>query len=188
MECPRNTRRNTQRATTIPALLVDSTLTRAPVDFGLMISRVLFGLLVCISLPAAEPTAKTPPRPRLRDQSRAPGAQGEGNRTAVLGLDARWAEHGQYLQGLIEQIQSRWFAILDESRVQPKKGTRATVTFTLSADGKVTIVKTDGDAGRLGIKACVAALTAGPQAPKWSEAMIAQFGREATLTFTFFYH
>lgn len=100
---------------------------------------------------------------------------------------SEWAEFADYLRGAIATVEARWFAILDESRVAPHTGTHVVVKFTINADGMVTILKTEGDAGTQGIFACTSALAAGPLGAKWTDAMIAKLSRQQTMTFTFFY-
>lgn len=106
----------------------------------------------------------------------------------MIDSQSEWAEFADYLRGTIRTVETRWYAILNESRVGPRVGTHVTVKFTFDAEGKATVVHADGDAGHQGTYACTSALTGDPIGKKWTDAMIAKLGREQTMTFTFFYY
>lgn len=106
----------------------------------------------------------------------------------ILGMDARWSEYGEYLQQLIEIVQTQWYNILNESRVSPPRGSHVVVTFRINSKGETEIVKVeDADAGKQGVFSCQNAITYPQPYRKWSDAMIAVLGDSQELTFSFYY-
>lgn len=130
------------------------------------------------------------PRPRLTQarptllQNRVPGTSNIG----ILGYDARWSEYGEYMQEFIEIVQATWWGIISESRISPKSGSRVIVTFTLNAQGEVSIGEVEETAGKPGVYACTNALTVRQPYRKWTEQMIAVLGERQTMTFSFYYN
>ncbi len=130
------------------------------------------------------------PRPRLTQarptllQNRIPGTSNIG----ILGYDARWSEYGEYMQEFIEIVQATWWGIISESRISPKSGSRVIVTFTLNAQGEVSIGEVEETAGKPGVYACTNALTVRQPYRKWTEQMIAVLGETQTMTFSFYYN
>ncbi|MBX3735344.1 MAG: hypothetical protein KF715_01525 [Candidatus Didemnitutus sp.] len=136
-----------------------------------------------------EQRPKPKARPRLTQarpnvlQNRLAGVQNIG----ILGIDARWSEYGEYMQEFVEIVQASWYSILDESRIAPKSGTHVFVTFTLNAEGEVSVVNTEETAGKQGTYACTNALTMRQPYRKWTDQMIAVLGKQQTITFSFYY-
>ena len=74
--------------------------------------------------------------------------------------DPRWKNYGEYLQRLVDTVQAEWDTLLDQSDSVAASGTHATVTFRLNSDGNIVrIVKVEGNAGDLGQKCCISAIT-----------------------------
>lgn len=138
-------------------------------------------------------TASTPParpeRPRLSAVHLKPPANSKAGRNLGLaGMDARWADHGEYLQALVERVQTQWYAILKDTRETPPRGASVVVTFRLDAQGASEMVKVeDNGAGKAGVFACQNAITYPGAFPKWSNAMIKALGESQILTFSFHY-
>lgn len=107
---------------------------------------------------------------------------------APLGIDARWSEYGDYMQELIEIVQVTWEGLLRESRAYPKSGTSVIVTFTLNADGAVSIVSVEETTGAAGAYISTTAITARQPYRKWTDQMVAVLGRQQTLTFRFYFY
>lgn len=106
----------------------------------------------------------------------------------ILGMDAHWSEYGEYLQELIEIVQTQWYKILNESRVSPPRGSHVIVTFRITSKGETEVIKVeDADAGKQGVFSCQNAITYPQPYRKWSEAMIAVLGDSQELTFSFYY-
>ncbi len=116
-----------------------------------------------------------------------PGTQNIG----PVSYDAKWSNHGQYLQKMIEAIQFRWDDLIASSKSHPTPGSRVSVTFTMSSSGRIaTIGKVDsGQAGDLAATFCVTAIS--PRADfsygPWTDDMIATLEDKQELTFTFYY-
>jgi hypothetical protein len=133
------------------------------------------------------------PRPRLRlDQNVRPAIFSDNpvgtSNIGIAAWDARWSNYGEYLQRLIDTVQAEWDNLLNNSNAYPPSGTHVLVTFRLNAAGNVsTIVKVDGNAGDLGQKYCVSAITDRAPFGKWTDDMVAMMGTEQELTFTFYY-
>ncbi|HXA14596.1 MAG TPA: hypothetical protein VNW23_05670 [Opitutaceae bacterium] len=142
------------------------------------------------SVPQIDP--KHPmPRQRL-DQNVRPAIFSDNpvgtSNIGIAGWDARWSNYGEYLQRLIDTVQAEWDNLLNNSNASPPSGTHVLVTFLLNSDGNVSkIVKVDGNAGDLGQKYCVSAITDRGTYGKWTADMVAMMGSEQELTFTFYY-
>jgi hypothetical protein len=105
-----------------------------------------------------------------------------------LAYDARWSNYGQYLQKMIETVQSQWERILSESRLQPVAGAAVKVVFRINSDGRIAqVVSVDGDAGKQASAACTSAITARAPYGEWTEDMRAVLGSSQELTLTFFF-
>jgi hypothetical protein len=132
------------------------------------------------------------PRPQLADHNVRPAIFSDNpvgtSQIGIAGWDARWSNYGEYLQRLIDDVQAEWDNILDNSNTYPPSGTHVLVTFRLNSAGNIAeIVKTDGNAGDLGTKYCVSAITDRAPYGKWTADMVAMMGTEQELTFTFYY-
>jgi len=131
------------------------------------------------------------PRPKLEKRARPAIFTENKIGTKNIGptaVDARWSNYGQYLQQLIETVQTQWDRILLQSRVYPGSGTKATVKFILNSKGEISrIISVDGTAGELGLQNCVSAITDRAPFGDWSDDMITMLGEEQEMTFTFFY-
>lgn len=144
------------------------------------------------SLVPVTPSQKA--QPKARPRLTAPRTTILSNRVSgvtnmgILGMDARWSEYGEYLQELIEIVQTQWYRILQESRVSPPRGSHVIITFKINAQGETDIVKVeDSDAGKQGVFMCQNAIQARQPYRKWSDQMIAVLGEEQSLTFAFYY-
>lgn len=133
-------------------------------------------------------------QPKARQRLTAPRTTVLTNRAAgvsnvgIVGRDARWSEYGEYLNELIEIVQSQWYRILQESRVSPPHGSHVVITFKINSKGETDIVKVeDADAGKQGVFSCQNAIQARQPYRKWTDQMIALLGDEQTLTFSFYY-
>jgi hypothetical protein len=140
---------------------------------------------------ALPPIDQTMPRPNLGQNVRPsifPKTPGGTNNLGLAGWDARWSNYGKYLQRLIDTVQAEWDTLLDNSNAYPPSRTQVRVTFHLNSDGNVSeIVKVDGNAGDLGTKYCVGAITDRAPYGKWTDDMVAKLGQEQELTFIFYY-
>ncbi|MCS6243605.1 MAG: hypothetical protein H2172_07115 [Opitutus sp.] len=136
--------------------------------------------------PQARPTL-APSIARGRASPLANRALGTENIGAVA-YNAKWSNYGEYIQKLIETVQSQWDRILDQSRVSPPSGTKVTVVFRLDAKGAVPeIVKVSGGGGRSAQDACVSAIVARAPYGAWPADMIGVLGESQEITFSFFY-
>jgi hypothetical protein len=130
------------------------------------------------------------PRPHLEQNVRpaifADNAIGTSN-IGIAGWDARWSNYGEYLQRLIDTVQAEWDNLLNNTNAYPPSGSQVQVTFVLNSAGSVKFVKVDGNAGDLGQKYCVSAITDRSPFGKWTDDMVAMMGSEQQLTFTFYY-
>lgn len=113
----------------------------------------------------------------------------EGTRNmGVQASDAFKTEYGEYLNELIEIVQTSWYGILDESRVMPPHGSHVVITFTLNSKGETDIIKVeDTDAGKQGVWFCQSAIQLRQPYRKWTDQMITLLGDQQTLTFAFYY-
>lgn len=92
-----------------------------------------------------------------------------------------------YLSAMFDKIQFRWEKEL-ENRIYPGAGKSVAVTFIMDASGEIRRIKNvDGDAGKVGEKVCVTAITSDAPYGKWPADMRAALGDEQELTITFIY-
>lgn len=144
------------------------------------------GLVSVDQLSKAQPKARprlTAPRSTILT-NRATGTTNIG----IMGIDARWSEYGEYMQELIEIVQTQWYKILQESRVSPPRGSHVVITFKINFKGETEIVKVeDADAGKQGVFFCQNAITYPQPYRKWTDQMIAVLGEEQQMTFRFYY-
>lgn len=139
-------------------------------------------------------TAAQKVQPKARPRLTAPRTTILSNRAAgvsnigITGIDARWSEYGEYIQELIEIVQTQWYRILRESRISPPRGSHVVVTFKINSKGETDITKVeDSDAGKQGVFLCQNAIQARQPYRKWTEEMISVLGEEQSLTFAFYY-
>jgi len=133
------------------------------------------------------------PRPVLTTQSRpailADNPFGTRN-VGVTGRDARWSHYGDYMNKLEETVQMTWDDLLSNERSRPPPGTSVQITFILTSTGDIktflSVIPSPGQT-EMGSRACEAALRNPAPFGKWTDDMIAEFGTEQQLTFTFFY-
>ena len=137
--------------------------------------------------PQSRPTL-APSITRGRASPLADRALGTDNVGAVA-YSAKWSAYGDYMQKLIETVDSQWKRILDSSTVYPPEGTKVTVVFRLNAKGEISeIVKVSGgDGGRGAQDACVSAIVARAPYGAWSDDMIGVLGDSQEITFSFLY-
>jgi hypothetical protein len=144
------------------------------------------GLIAVNQVNKAQPKARprlTAPRSTILT-NRVTGVQNVG----VLGMDARWSEYGEYLNQMLEIIQTQWYRILEESRVSPPRGSHVVVTFKINSKGETEIVKVeDSDSGKQGVLSCENAVTDPQPYRKWTEQMISVLGDDQTITLAFYY-
>jgi hypothetical protein len=106
----------------------------------------------------------------------------------IIGMDAHWSEYGEYLNELIEIVQTKWYSILRESAVSPPRGSHVIVTFRINAKGETDIIKVeDSGSGKQGVFSCQNAITYPQPYRKWTEQMMAVLGDSQELTFSFYY-
>jgi hypothetical protein len=132
------------------------------------------------------------PRPQLAEHNVRPAIFSDNSigtsNIGIAGWDARWSNYGEYLQRLIDDVQAEWDNLLHNSGALPPPGTYVAVTFRIKSDGTVSsIVKVEGNAGDLGQKYCVSAITDRGSYGKWTDDMVAMMGSDQELTFTFYY-
>jgi hypothetical protein len=137
--------------------------------------------------PQARPTL-APSIARGRSSPLANRALGTENIGAVA-YNAKWSAYGDYMQKLIETVDSQWQRILEQSRISPVSGTKVTVVFRLDAKGEIPeIIKVSGGGGRSAQDACVSAIVARAPYGAWSADMIGVLGQSQEITFSFFYN
>lgn len=144
------------------------------------------GLVAVTQATKAQPKARprlTAARPTILN-NRIAGVSNMG----ILGYDARWSEFGEYMQELIEIVQTQWYHILEESRVSPPRGSHVVITFKINSKGETNVVKVeDADSGKQGVWYCQSAIQDRQPYRKWTEQMVSVLGEEQTITFAFYY-
>lgn len=95
----------------------------------------------------------------------------------------------KYDRALIDRIQARWHAILDQQKNIPDKTGKLVVYFKLYSDGTVSdlTIKTN-QVGKLLGNICVETIQKSAPFGHWPPDMERKFGRDSReLTFTFYY-
>lgn len=106
----------------------------------------------------------------------------------VLAYSAAWSAHGEYLQRLIDAVQTQWERLILRSSFYPVSGSLVRVVFRLDSAGEVAeIVGVDGTGGELARRLCVSAIAERAPYGAWTDDMLAVLGRDTELTFTFHY-
>lgn len=136
---------------------------------------------------------KTRLRPALVKTVRArPSIVGE-NRSAKSNLgptavDARWSNHGTYLQRMIDTVQIQWERIILEQRANPASGSMVNVKFVMNDEGRIiSIGVEETTANEEATRACVSAITHRMPYGPWTEEMKAALGNQQEMTFRFQY-
>jgi hypothetical protein len=106
----------------------------------------------------------------------------------VMGIDARWSDFGVYMRELIDIVDAQWHRLVNEYRGHIPAGSRVVITFTLNADGEVSITQVEETAGRVAVGQCQTAITSRMPYRKWTPEMISVLGDQQTLTFSFHYY
>ena len=106
----------------------------------------------------------------------------------LTALDARWSNYGEYLQRLVEAVQTEWDKILEGSRTYPPSGL-VSIKFRLDSKGRSAAILDHSTQGtdEHGADACMAALTNPSPYGAWTPDMIALLGEAQDMTFTFYY-
>ena len=104
-----------------------------------------------------------------------------------IGIDAKWSEFGDYLNELIEIVDSQWRLLLAERSVRPPAGTNAVITFKLTARGEIEIISVEETCGRPGTYVSLSAIQERQPYRKWTAPMVAVLGESQTLTFAFYF-
>lgn len=127
----------------------------------------------------------TRPTPeKFKDESRPIAARAEN--VALADADARWADHGEYLQRLIGTVQVQLDRLLSDRRIHPRRGSVVAVKFVLNAEGRIArVLEVDSRAPDAVAQACVSSLTDRAPYGPWTEGMTASLGEEQQLAFTF---
>jgi len=146
---------------------------------------------VVVAQPERTPGRPSPqPRPRLQNTRPAPlAAQPYGvSRAGQIGVDAKFSEFGDYLQELIEIVQSQWNLVLTQTATYPVTGSKVIIRFTLNSDGVVSrIEEVEETAGKQGTYACLSAIQDRQPYRPWTKEMVAILGNEQEITFHFYY-
>jgi hypothetical protein len=113
---------------------------------------------------------------------------GNGIKKAVIGIDARWRDYGEYLNEMLEIIQRQWYKILKDSPVSPPHGSTVLINFRITSQGAVNILGIeDAGAGKQGVLSCQGAVTDPSPYRKWSDQMIAVMGDSQEIKLQFYY-
>jgi hypothetical protein len=110
------------------------------------------------------------------------------SRAGQIGVDAKFSEFGDYLQELIEIVQSQWNRVLTQTATYPVTGSKVIIRFTLNSNGEVSrIEEVEETAGKQGTYACLSAIQDRQPYRPWTKEMVAILGNEQQITFQFYY-
>lgn len=106
------------------------------------------------------------------------------------GLDPRWNSFPNYIQAVIEAVESEWRREIDENPVRCRPGSVVAITFMMNSHGEVTdilaVQPSLGTPGEATVP-CVRAVNVHSPYGEWTEDMIASLGDHQKLTFSFYY-
>lgn len=141
---------------------------------------------------AETPAPRNPERPRASVPSGTTGLLLRNNvgvnRAGAVAIDARFSNYGDYMQRMMEAIQSCWWDIIERSRFETVSRGRVVVRFKLHRDGTVTdAVILRYEVPRIMSLACKDSVMASAPFDAWRSDMVAMFGEEDMVTITFHY-
>ncbi len=145
-------------------------------------------------IPPAPPAAVNPDRPKATlPPSGTYGLMLKNNvgvsRAGSLAIDARFSNYGDYMQRMMEAIQSSWWSIIERSHFETVERGSVRIRFVLRRDGTVTGVEILNTAvPRIMTLACKDAVMAPAPYDLWRADMVALYGEEDTVTITFLYN
>ncbi len=143
--------------------------------------------------PAAEaPKPVNPERPRAMVPSGTAGLLLRNNvgvnRAGLVAVDARFSQYGDYVQRMMEAIQSSWWDIIERSRFETVATGSCLVRFVLRRDGTVHDAQIlRSDVPRMMALACKDAVMAPAPYDPWRADMVALYGEEDVVTISFHY-
>lgn len=110
------------------------------------------------------------------------------NRAGAVAISARFSNYGDYMQRMMEAIQSSWWSILDQSKFETVARGRVVIQFKLCRDGSVVDVEIlRSEVPQILAFACKDAVQAPSPFDAWREDMVALFGEDDIVTITFHY-
>lgn len=149
-------------------------------------------------VPVPKPAAAEAPKPANPDRPRAMVLSGTAglllrnnvgvNRAGLVAVDARFSQYGDYVQRMMEAVQSSWWDIIERSRFETVATGSCVVRFVLRRDGTVRdaqILRTD--VPRMMALACKDAVMAPAPYDAWRADMVALYGEEDVVTISFHY-
>ncbi len=139
--------------------------------------------------------SKPLPRPRpaiVKQQQMRPAIIAENTfsapRIGSTSVDAKWANHGAYLQRMIDNVQIQWERLILQQAEKPTVGSVVSVKFTINDEGKIVeVTAVDSTADEAAKRACVRAITDRAPFGPWTDDMKAALGSRQVMTFTFHY-
>jgi len=143
--------------------------------------------------PAAEvPKPVNPERPRAMVPSGTAGLLLRNNvgvsRAGLVAVDARFSQYGDYVQRMLEAIQSSWWDIIGRSRFEAVSTGSCVVRFVLRRDGTVHGAQVlRSEVPRMMALACKDAVMAPAPFDAWRADMVALYGEEDVVTISFHY-
>lgn len=110
------------------------------------------------------------------------------NRAGAVAISARFSNYGDYMQRMMEAIQSSWWSILEKSKFESVARGRVVIQFKMCRDGSVVDVEIlRSEVPQILAFACKDAVQAPAPFDAWREDMVALFGEDDIVTITFHY-
>jgi outer membrane biosynthesis protein TonB len=111
------------------------------------------------------------------------------NRAGSLAVSARFSNYGDYMQRMMEAIQSSWWSIVERSRFATVSRGSVVVRFTLRRDGTVVDAEIlESDVPLVMALACKDSVMAPAPYDAWRPDMVALFGDSDVVTIHFHYY
>ena len=110
------------------------------------------------------------------------------NRAGTLAISARFSNYGDYMQRMMEAIESSWWSIVDRSHFTTVSRGVVVVRFTLRSDGTVVNAEVlQSDVPLVMALACKDSVMAPAPYDRWRPDMVALYGEQDVVTIHFHY-
>jgi len=133
------------------------------------------------------------PRPRPKLQNVRPSVLANqplaASNVGVPAVNSRLSEAGVWWDEFIGTIDGQFQKLAEEMSTRPPTRSRVTIRFMVNTQGEIRILDVEGEdsAGRLATLTCLDSIRARAPYRPWTQDMIAMFGNEEEVVFSFYF-
>ena len=133
------------------------------------------------------------PRPRPKLQNVRPSVLANqplsASNVGVPAVSSRLSEAGVWWDEFIGTIDGQFQKLAEEMTTRPPSRSRVTIRFMVNTKGEIRILDVEGEnsAGRLATLTCLDSIRARAPYRPWTQDMIAMFGNEEEVVFSFYF-